>query len=399
MHFYPLDGTLTDEVGTAHGVTIANVSFTTASVAGSAARGSWTAPIDLRPATLPRATVGAWIRAPSSLGSGGGAPTERGFATTPEGRVQAGGVGAARNATGTAIDDGLWHCVAVVYEPQQAILWVDGAAQVLLSSPPSGSAMGVTLDGAFDSVFVFGRALSVAELADACSASARSVGNAGCARTTSLQHQLYLKSANPVSNYFFGQRVALSADGTTLVVGSPGEASASTGINGSQSNDFALFTGAVFVYTRRDAQQWLLEAYIKASNAEASDVFGQAVALDATGNTLVVGAIGEASRATGVDGDQADNSFPEAGAVFVFERDPMSRAWHQAAYVKASNTRRSALFGENVALSRDGRMLAVAAPRDMSTARLVNGDQSNADLFGAGAVYVFEKGAAWTQVW
>ena len=46
------------------------------------------------------------------------------------------------------------------------------------------------------------------------------------------------------------------------------------------------------------------------------DEFGVAVASDA--DTLVVGAHWEDGAATGVEGDQADNSAQDAGAVYVF---------------------------------------------------------------------------------
>jgi integrase len=42
------------------------------------------------------------------------------------------------------------------------------------------------------------------------------------------------------------------------------------------------------------------------------------VALSSDGSTLTAGAHGEASAATGIDGNQADNSAPLAGAVYVF---------------------------------------------------------------------------------
>ncbi len=38
------------------------------------------------------------------------------------------------------------------------------------------------------------------------------------------------------------------------------------------------------------------------------------------GRTMVVGARGEDSAAPGVNGDQADNSLAESGAVYVFNR-------------------------------------------------------------------------------
>ena len=54
--------------------------------------------------------------------------------------------------------------------------------------------------------------------------------------------------------------------------------------------------------TRSSPQQ----AYLKASNTDAGDLFGRAVAI--SGDTVVVGALMEASNATGVNGNQADNS-------------------------------------------------------------------------------------------
>src|SRR5689334_4144524 len=62
------------------------------------------------------------------------------------------------------------------------------------------------------------------------------------------------------------------------------------------------------------------QAYVKASNTGAGDRFGTSVALSADGNTLAVGAFDESSNATGINGNQADNSAPGAGAVYVYTR-------------------------------------------------------------------------------
>ena len=67
--------------------------------------------------------------------------------------------------------------------------------------------------------------------------------------------------------------------------------------------------------------------YIKASNTNADDYFGFSVALSADGSTLAVGAAREASNATGIGGNQADNSASTAGAVYVFTR--AGSAWSQ----------------------------------------------------------------------
>ena len=83
------------------------------------------------------------------------------------------------------------------------------------------------------------------------------------------------------------------------------------------------------------------EVYFKASNTKANAEFGLAVTLSADGNTLAIGADGESSNATGVNGDQSDVSAPDAGAVYVFTR--IGSAWTQQAYIKASNTEQNQL--------------------------------------------------------
>ncbi len=80
-----------------------------------------------------------------------------------------------------------------------------------------------------------------------------------------------------------------------------------------------------------------------------SDQFGYAVAV--SGDTVVVGALLEDSNATGVNGDQADNSAIDSGAAYVFTRT--GGVWSQQAYLKASNTGAGDQFGWAVAVSGD----------------------------------------------
>ena len=65
---------------------------------------------------------------------------------------------------------------------------------------------------------------------------------------------------------------------------------------------------------------WSQQAYVKASNPGLSNFFG-IVALSGDGATLAVGAPTESSAATGIDGNQADQSALNSGAVYVFARD------------------------------------------------------------------------------
>jgi hypothetical protein len=66
--------------------------------------------------------------------------------------------------------------------------------------------------------------------------------------------------------------------------------------------------------------------YFKASNNDGGlgyldsygDWFGDSVSLSGDGNTMAVGAPGEDSAATGIDGDQTDGSEGNSGAVYLY---------------------------------------------------------------------------------
>jgi cysteine-rich repeat protein len=205
----------------------------------------------------------------------------------------------------------------------------------------------------------------------------------------------YLKASNPEANDSFGTTVALSPDGATLAVGTTGEDSAAKGIGGSQTDNSASSSGAVYVFTRTGST-WSQQAYIKASNGEASDFFGYSLALSSDGNTLAVGAFGEDSATKGIEGVQTDNAAANSGAVYVFTRT--GSAWAQQAYIKASNTEASDSFGQSVALSGDGNTLAVGAVGESSAAKGIAGSQTDNTASFAGAVYVFTRsGSAWGQ--
>jgi hypothetical protein len=154
----------------------------------------------------------------------------------------------------------------------------------------------------------------------------------------------------------------------------------------------------VYVFTR-SGDRWEQQAYVKASNPDVNDQFGAHVALSADGNTLAVSAPFEGSRATGVNGDQADNSMEQAGAVYVFRRT--GGVWTQQAYIKASNTGEPGegdQFGHSLALSDDGNTLAAGAIAEDSRDAGINGNQSDNTSANAGAVYLFVRaGMNWSQ--
>jgi hypothetical protein len=208
----------------------------------------------------------------------------------------------------------------------------------------------------------------------------------------------YFKASNSGSTDAFGTSVALSDDGTTLVVGASGERSSATGIDGDQTDDSLPIAGAAYVFVRDVTGEWSQQAYVKASNPGQADRFGQSVALSSDGNTLAIGAFLEDSNATGIDGDQANDAFPNSGAVYVFVRDAAGQ-WSQQAYVKASNADAFDHFGDVIALSDSGDTLAVGAYQESSNAVGIDGNQADSSSFNAGAAYVFVRDAAdqWSQ--
>ncbi|WP_299948739.1 histidine kinase [uncultured Microbulbifer sp.] len=207
--------------------------------------------------------------------------------------------------------------------------------------------------------------------------------------------QAYLKASNTDVDDNFGGRLSLSADGNTLAVGTYKESSSATGIDGDQSSNDAHFAGAVYLFSRTEGT-WAQQAYVKASNTEASDYFGSSLSLSEDGNTLAVGAAGESSSATGIDGGQSNNDAPGAGAVYIFNRSEAT--WAQQTYIKASNTEAGDQFGWDLSLSADGNTLAVQATDESSSASGINGNQKNNDAPRAGAVYIFSRSEdSWVQ--
>jgi hypothetical protein len=154
-------------------------------------------------------------------------------------------------------------------------------------------------------------------------------------------------------------------------------------VNGLSNNDSAN-SGAVYVFVR-DASAWSQQAYIKPSNPGNSDQFGNFVDLSGDGNVLAVGSPGESSSTTGVDSTPNDDALG-TGAVYVFARS--DNTWDEQAYIKASNSDDLDFFGASLALSSNGRTLAVGARGEDSSLGGINSFPTN-NASNSGAVYVF----------
>jgi hypothetical protein len=202
--------------------------------------------------------------------------------------------------------------------------------------------------------------------------------------------QYLLKASNPDLGDQFGWAVAVSRDGSTAVIGAPGESSNARGVNGNQDDNSASSSGAAYIFVRDPVSGiWSQQAYLKASNADPDDNFGSAVAISSAGNRVVIGAPGEASKSA-FEAD-ADNSVPRAGAAYIFTLDGVT--WSQAGSLKGFGTV-NAFFGASVALTETGGyndkgMTAVGAPGESSNAIGANHYSGDTSAPGAGAVYTF----------
>ena len=137
-------------------------------------------------------------------------------------------------------------------------------------------------------------------------------------------------------------------------------------------------------------------SYLKASNTELNDWFGDVLDLSTDGNTLVVSAPREDSGAQTINGSETDNTAADAGAVYVFTKS--NNVWQQEAYIKPDNTGAGDHFGSSISLSGDGKTLVVGAEKESSNATGIDGDGTNDLAVNSGAVYVFYKSTtSWVQ--
>jgi hypothetical protein len=217
-----------------------------------------------------------------------------------------------------------------------------------------------------------------------------------------------LTASDGASHDNFGNSVAISPDGDTIVVGAPGHSSGK---------------GAVYVFARRGLG-WIQAAELTAGDAASGDNFGTSVAISAYRDTIVVGA---PSRAT------------YEGAAYVFTRSWFGwhwSGWHQEAELTASDGASQDDFGFSVAISWDGDTVAVGAFHAPSTpgkayvfstrpsgwhqeAELTPSDSANGNEFGfsvalsrtghvlvvgaighataTGSAYIFTRWPSWHQ--
>lgn len=166
-----------------------------------------------------------------------------------------------------------------------------------------------------------------------------------------IQQGAKLVGTTSVGTTYQGYAVALSADGNTLAVGGPQDASG---------------TGAVWIFVRTNGNTWTQQARLVSTDWIGVPQQGSSVALSSDGNTLAFG------------GPQNN---PTGGA-WIFTRSGSTWSQQQNVLIGTGATGTSNQ-GASVALSSDGNTVAIGGPNDNTN---------------VGATWVFTRtGGVWTQ--
>ena len=207
-----------------------------------------------------------------------------------------------------------------------------------------------------------------------------------------------LTASDAAGDNYFGESVAIAADGHTALIGAPGRDS---------------YKGAAYLFTRTRAG-WQQTVELTGSDAAINNEFGESVAIAADGHTALIGA-----------------PFRSIGAAYLFTR---TRAgWQQTAELTASDAATGNFFGGSVAVTPIGNTALIGASGSGSggaaylftrtragwqqTAELTAIDAAHGDEFGAsvaiaavgntsmigsignnsvaGAAYVFAQPSPW----
>jgi hypothetical protein len=193
---------------------------------------------------------------------------------------------------------------------------------------------------------------------------------------------VYVKSGNAwelqqklptqgVAGGYMGLSAAISADGSYIALGARNR-------SGSVASE-----GAVYIFVRT-VSSWALQQRILAPVAVASDFFGWSVGLSGSGDTLITGAYGQDTDAAG--GATVGN----AGAAYLFTRT--STTWTFAQKIVPTVRGSSDQFGISCSISSDGTVALIGAQYQDTDAA------GGASLASAGAAYIFTKASGvWTQ--
>lgn len=137
----------------------------------------------------------------------------------------------------------------------------------------------------------------------------------------------------------YGYSVTINDAGDKILVGTVDEL-----VNGNN-------TGVAYVFTRDQSNVWTQADKLKGNDGLSGDNFGSDVAMNSTGELMVVGA--QFASVGGVSG---------SGKVYTFGNQPSGPALSETIILTASPSIANGKFGSSVAISADGKHMVVGSP-------------------------------------
>ena len=175
---------------------------------------------------------------------------------------------------------------------------------------------------------------------------------------TNWTQQAKIQSSDTAAGDKFGWRVAMNSDGTYAAV-----TSYLSPVGG------VAAAGGVYVFTR-SGTSWTQQAKLVASDAASYDFFGKGLAINSSGDLIVIGVRGNDRGGTYAEVD--------SGAVFIFTRS--GTTWSQIKELNHTSANRQDYLGESVGMSTDASYIIAGAYGDDTTAT------------NSGAAYIFKAG-------
>jgi len=179
--------------------------------------------------------------------------------------------------------------------------------------------------------------------------------------STGWTQEARLVASNEPANKWFGNSVAISANGSTIVVGA------------GNYNINPNVAGSAYIFLRTGTT-WTQVSKLAPNDGKKGDCFGGSVAISADGARVAIGAMWEDLGNT-----------PRAGAVYIFSRS--AYVWSQEAKLVASDRTSFANFGNSVSISGNGDKVIIGEYESKSQ-----------EIYRAGAAYIFSRnGVNWAQ--
>ncbi len=175
--------------------------------------------------------------------------------------------------------------------------------------------------------------------------------------------QAILAAGDGAEGDYFGSSLAVSADGSTALIGDINKTLAGTPSS----------RGAAYVFGRT-GQDWSQNAVLTAEDGAEGDYFGSSVALSAAGGTALIGAYNKTVQEN-----------PAQGSAYVFTGSGSN--WSQQAVLNGNDSSGGDSFGFSVSLSSDGSTALIGAYN-----KTIGGTASQ------GVAYVFSRAdISWNQ--